>query len=129
MKRIKRRVESWRWALPPKVKAPPDELLAQVDIYGETVVLRLYENGVVTTRPVSALTPSWPWPRRSPPSRPTLRWCGGTDDTHLSVPHQEASSAHVEYSAVPDTVVDMHSHGYMGPGSVLRTPPPTRASG
>ena len=47
--------EAWRWALPPKLKAPPDELRARIDIFSETVVLRLYEKGVVTTKPVSAL--------------------------------------------------------------------------
>ncbi|MDP2949629.1 MAG: hypothetical protein Q8P22_08845 [Chloroflexota bacterium] len=49
------KVESWRWALPPKLKVPPDELQARIDIFSETVVLRLYERGVATTRPVSAL--------------------------------------------------------------------------
>jgi len=33
---------------------------------------------------------------------------------HLEVPAQTAGGAHIEYSAVPDTVVDVHSHGHMG---------------
>ena len=33
---------------------------------------------------------------------------------HLAVPEQEVTGAHVEYQAVADTVVDMHSHGHMG---------------
>ncbi|MDP2954046.1 MAG: Mov34/MPN/PAD-1 family protein, partial [Chloroflexota bacterium] len=33
---------------------------------------------------------------------------------HLVAPEQEAGGAHVEYSAVADTVVDMHSHGQLG---------------
>ncbi|MDP2949628.1 MAG: Mov34/MPN/PAD-1 family protein [Chloroflexota bacterium] len=33
---------------------------------------------------------------------------------HLAVPEQEGTGAHVEYQAVADTVVDMHSHGHMG---------------
>ncbi|MDP2949732.1 MAG: Mov34/MPN/PAD-1 family protein [Chloroflexota bacterium] len=33
---------------------------------------------------------------------------------HMVTPEQEAGGAHVEYQAVADTVVDMHSHGYMG---------------
>ena len=35
---------------------------------------------------------------------------------HLVVPEQEAGGAHVEYQAVADTVVDMHSHGQLGAG-------------
>ncbi len=33
---------------------------------------------------------------------------------HLVVPEQEAGGAHVEYATVPNTVVDMHSHGQLG---------------
>ncbi|MDP3064784.1 MAG: hypothetical protein Q8O40_16530, partial [Chloroflexota bacterium] len=33
---------------------------------------------------------------------------------HLVVPEQQTGGAHVEYSAMPNTVVDMHSHGYIG---------------
>ncbi|MDP2950641.1 MAG: hypothetical protein Q8P22_14050 [Chloroflexota bacterium] len=51
----RKRAEAWRWAVPPKLKVPPDELQARIDIFSETVVLRVYENGVVTTRPVSAM--------------------------------------------------------------------------
>ena len=45
----------WRWALPEKLQVPPDELQARIDIYKESIVLRLIEGVVITTRPVSAL--------------------------------------------------------------------------
>jgi len=39
-----------------------------------------------------------------------VRWDGGY---RLEVPEQEATAASVSYTAVPDTVVDIHSHGSM----------------
>ena len=47
--------EPWQWALPENVKVPPDEICARIDVYRESIVLRLWSDGVTTTRPVSAL--------------------------------------------------------------------------
>ena len=45
----------WQWALPEGLKVPPDELQARIDVYRESIILRLWAEGVITTRPVSAL--------------------------------------------------------------------------
>jgi len=51
----RKKPKGWRWALPPKLKVEADELQARIDIFSETVVLRLYEKGVGTIKPVAAV--------------------------------------------------------------------------
>ena len=43
-----------KWAVPESLDIPPDELKVRLDFYKESVVLSVVENGVTTTRLVSA---------------------------------------------------------------------------
>ena len=45
---------AYQWALPEGVDIPPDELQVRLDFYRESVVMYLVQNGVITTRMVSA---------------------------------------------------------------------------
>ncbi|MDP2949733.1 MAG: hypothetical protein Q8P22_09390 [Chloroflexota bacterium] len=55
MKQASDRTEPWRWAVPPKMNLPPDELRARIDIHNETIVLRIFDKGTAVVKPVSAL--------------------------------------------------------------------------
>ena len=45
---------SFQWALPENVDIPPDELKVRLDFYGQSVVMYVLEEGIVTTKMVSA---------------------------------------------------------------------------
>ena len=45
---------AYQWALPERLAVPPDELRVRLDFYHDTVVMHLVEDGVITTRMVSA---------------------------------------------------------------------------
>lgn len=44
-----------QWALPDSLEIPPDELQLRLDFYGETIVMTRFEEGTITTRPISAV--------------------------------------------------------------------------
>ena len=44
----------YQWALPEAIEVPPDQLQIRLDFYQDAVVMYLLDNGVVTTRMVSA---------------------------------------------------------------------------
>ena len=46
--------KAYQWALPPSLEVPPDELEVRLDLYHSSVILYLVENGIITTRMVSA---------------------------------------------------------------------------
>lgn len=81
----------WRWALPDKLQVPADELQARIDIYRETIVLRLVgEGGMVTTRPVSALDVARAFTRDIPVSsgvlpEGTLWWASGAEGPEVAL--------------------------------------------
>jgi hypothetical protein len=45
---------AYQWALPESLEVPPDELRARLDFYQSSIILYLIENGVITTKIVSA---------------------------------------------------------------------------
>ena len=45
---------AYQWALPEALDLPPDELQARLDFYQNAVVMHLVDDGVITTRMVSA---------------------------------------------------------------------------
>ena len=55
MKKASDRADPWRWALPPTMNLPPDELMARIDIHNETIVLRIFDKGAAMVKPVAAL--------------------------------------------------------------------------
>ena len=82
--------EPWRWALPDNLQVPPDELQARIDIYRESVVLRLVEDGTVTATPVSALDVARVFTRDIPIStgilpEGTLWWASGRNGTEVAL--------------------------------------------
>ena len=44
-----------QWALPSSLEVPPDKLQLRLDFYSETIVMHRIEEGVTTSRPVSAV--------------------------------------------------------------------------
>ncbi|MBA7599114.1 hypothetical protein ES703_06141 [subsurface metagenome] len=44
----------YQWALPESLRVPPDELRVRLDFYHDAVVMHVVEDGVITTRMVSA---------------------------------------------------------------------------
>jgi len=44
-----------QWALPANLEVPPDELQLRLDFYSETIVMYRVEEGVMSSRPVSAV--------------------------------------------------------------------------
>jgi len=46
--------ESLRWTLPEALEIPPDDLKVRLDFYHDSVLMHLVEDGVITTRMVSA---------------------------------------------------------------------------
>lgn len=44
-----------QWALPTSLEVPPDELQLRLDFFSETIVMYQMEEGVITSRPVSAV--------------------------------------------------------------------------
>lgn len=46
--------ESLRWTLPESLEVPPDELKVRLDFFGESIAMYIIEDGMVTTRMVSA---------------------------------------------------------------------------
>jgi len=51
---LPREPQGYQWALPEGLEVPPDELKCRLDFYQDTTVLYLIEDGVITTRVVSA---------------------------------------------------------------------------
>ena len=51
---LSREPQGYQWALPEGLEVPPDELKARLDFYQDTTVLYLVDNGVITTRVISA---------------------------------------------------------------------------
>ena len=60
---------AYQWALPKNLDIPLDELKVRLDFYGQSVVMYVLENGIVTTKMVSpqdvALALLWDIPLRS----------------------------------------------------------------
>lgn len=74
----------WQWALPENLKVPPDQIQARIDVYHESIVLRLWLDGVITTRPVSALDVARAFTRDIPVStgilpEGALWWTSGSE--------------------------------------------------
>lgn len=46
--------QGYQWALPESLEVPPDELKARLDFYQDSIILYLLDQGVITTRVVSA---------------------------------------------------------------------------
>ena len=44
----------YQWALPENVEVPPDELKVRLDFYGQSVVMYVLDEGIVTTKMVSS---------------------------------------------------------------------------
>ena len=51
---LEREIGAYQWALPEGLEVPPDELKCRLDFYHDTVILYLLDEGVITTRMVSA---------------------------------------------------------------------------
>lgn len=50
----KEKPPAFKWALPQKMDIPPDHLELRLDFYSESTAMHVYEDGVVTTKVVSA---------------------------------------------------------------------------
>lgn len=46
--------QGYQWALPESLEVPPDELKARLNFYQDSIILYLLDQGVITTRVVSA---------------------------------------------------------------------------
>jgi hypothetical protein len=46
--------QGYQWALPESLEVPPDELKARLDFHQDSIILYLLDQGVITTRVVSA---------------------------------------------------------------------------
>lgn len=80
----------WRWALPEKLRVPPDELQARIDIFHEAVVLRLFEGGAVVTQPISAMDVARAFTRDIPVSsgilpEGALWWASGGEGPEVAL--------------------------------------------
>jgi hypothetical protein len=51
---LSREPGAYQWALPEGLEIPPDELIARLDFYHDSVILFLLDKGVITTRVISA---------------------------------------------------------------------------
>jgi hypothetical protein len=45
---------AYQWALPEGLQIPPDELIARLDFYHDSIILFLVQEGVIATRVISA---------------------------------------------------------------------------
>jgi hypothetical protein len=54
MTEITTELGAYQWALPEGLEVPPDELKARLDFYQDSIILYLLDQGVITTRVVSA---------------------------------------------------------------------------
>ena len=51
---LTREISAYQWALPESLEVPPDELRCRLDFYQDAIILYLLDEGVITTRMVSA---------------------------------------------------------------------------
>ena len=51
---LSKELKAYQWALPEGIEVPPDELRCRLDFYQDAIILYLVDNGVITTRMVSA---------------------------------------------------------------------------
>ena len=51
---MSRGVDMTNWTLPGETQVPGDTLRAQLEVYGETILLRSFDDGASWVRPVSA---------------------------------------------------------------------------
>lgn len=59
---------SYRWALPSTIEVPPDRLKLRLDIYQETILMHILDDGKTETRAISALDVSRAFTRETWPS-------------------------------------------------------------
>ena len=54
MERLTQEPRAYQWALPEGLDVPPDQLQVRLDFYQDATIMHLVDNGVITTRMVSA---------------------------------------------------------------------------